>query len=235
MGRVIGSSLPASAQDETNQDEVMVQAPLDAIDCGNTTISVLGLPIDISKASLINSNSDGKNTKGSGDLTCADLAVDQVVEVKLASDTGLLTAIKVVVGGNDCIDSVCDPTKITGPLQDINSNKTSVTVLGLVVDISSAILEDDNEQPINKDQLIVGQCVDLMLVSNKPPLVATIVQFQNSSIEVDVEEIDEGEKPVEDGDTNDVQVDLAIKRKGKVLRSHTTSNGYFKLVGLPTG
>lgn len=269
---VIGFSLPVLADDETDQVEIKVQATLDAVDCGVSppTISVLGLSIDISKAN-INSNTNGEgneNIEDSGNLTCADLmvAVGQVVEVKLASDipapnTPFLLATEVDIGGGECEDEVCDAVKITAPLQSIDANGTSVTVLGLVVDISQAILEgaDDedtegNNQPIDVSQLIEGQFVELTLASNKPPLVATALEVKNFSNQVEVEVIDENGNQVDDGDVDDVEVDVQVttkvtappalhsvgataapKRVKKVLGFHTTSTGSFALHGLPTG
>src|SRR6266850_2220624 len=87
----------AVADDEADEIEIKVQARLEAVDCAATppTITVLGLTIDISKAG-INSSDD----LVTGTLTCADLAVGQIVEVKLVSDvpsttTGLLSALEV--------------------------------------------------------------------------------------------------------------------------------------------
>jgi len=229
---VVLPALGAEANDETNQDEVNVQATLDEIDCGATppTIKVLGLTIDISKASLINSSADGQ---GSGNLTCGDLAVGQMAEVTLVSDTAPLSATEVDAGGGDCEDDVCG-VKIAAPLQAIDLNVPSVTVLGLVVDISGASLEGDNSQPIMVGQLMVGQVVELTLASKQPPLVATTLQVRNSTNEVDVEVIDEKGNSVDDA-VDDVQVDAAVKSGKKVLRFHTTSNGSFNLAGLPVG
>jgi hypothetical protein len=266
---VMGFSLPASADDESDEVEIKVQSTLEAVNCTATppTISVLGLTIDISKAS-INRNEDediedGEGDVGNGDLTCADLeaAARQVVEVKLASDipdpaTGLLSATEVDIGGGECEDTVCDEVEITGPIQAVDTNVKSVTVLGLVVDISGASLQgaDDEDtegenQPVDVNQLIVGQIVELELDPTQlPNLVATTLEVKNFSNEVDVEVVDEDGNEV-DEDIDDVQADVKVttkvkapagapvapKRVKKVMKFHTTSNGRFKLTGLPTG
>jgi len=253
-----GFSHLALADDETDELEIKVQATLDATNCGGTppTISVLGLTIDISTASLNNS----EDCEGCGDVTCADLTVGQVAEVKLASDapdptTGLLSATEVDMGGGDCEDSVCDAVKIAAPLQAIDPNVPSVTVLGLVVDISQARLQGaddgDNEgdnQLVDASQLIVGQMVEIELVSNQPPLAATTLEVKNFTNQVDVE-VDDQNGQVDDGAVDDVQVDVeetvvvhapasvtaAAKHVRRTVRLHTATNGSFTLSGLPTG
>ena len=193
------------------------------------------------------------------------VAVGQVVEVKLASDipapnTPFLLATEVDIGGGECEDEVCDAVKITAPLQSIDANGTSVTVLGLVVDISQAILEgaDDedtegNNQPIDVSQLIEGQFVELNW-PKKPPLVATALEVKNFSNQVEVEVIDENGNQVDDGDVDDVEVDVQVttkvtappalhsvgataapKRVKKVLGFHTTSTGKFCVAWLANG
>jgi hypothetical protein len=276
---VMGFSLPVWADDETDQVEIKVQATLDAVDCAATppTITVLGLKIDISKAS-INSNTDNEDNKDnecnkddedSGNLTCADLVlmVGQVVEVKLASDspdstTGLLSATEVDIGGGECEDTVCDAVKIAAPLQDIDTTGLKVKVLGLVVDISTASLEgaDDEDtegenQLVDVSKLALGQFVEMEIDPTKlPDLVAKTLEVKNFTNQVDVEVIDEQGNQVDDGDVDDVQVDVQVttkvkapakphsvgvtaapKRVKKILRFHTTSNGSVNLAGLPTG
>jgi hypothetical protein len=251
----------AAADDETDQVEIKVQATLDATDCLATppTVTVLGLTIDIGTASL-NSNAD---CEGCGDVTCADLTVGQVAEVKLASDapdptSGHLSATEVDMGGGDCNDNACDAVKILGPLQAINA--TSVTVLGLVVDISQASLQGaddgDNEgknQLVDVSQLMLGQIVEMTLSFNQAPLAATMLEVKNFTNQIDVE-VDDQNGHVDDGAVDDVQVDveetvvvtpspaagvggatLGSKHVKKVLKFHTASNGHFTLSGLPTG
>jgi len=264
----------AMADDETDKTKIEVQAPLDAVDCAATppTISVLGLTIDISAAGInINDNDDEDDDVShhseDPDATCADLIPGQVVEVKLASDildptTGLLSAVEVDIGGGDCEDEVCDSVKVEAPLQAIDTAASTVTVLGLVIDISQASLESDDDEdeyedshdlarhsygdddddcdevPLDISQLIVGQFVEMKLASAQPPLVATKLEVKNFDNEVEVE-IEDGD----DVDDDDVEIDVAVtalvkahnKAVKKVLRFHTVGNGSVKLNGLPTG
>jgi len=264
-----------AADDDADELKVEVQAPLDQVDCVAQTITVLGLTIDISKARFDGNEAgednyvsadmdddadddidddadDDVDDDADDDLTCADLVVGQVITLKLSSDipdpaTGLLSAIKVNIGGEECEDGVCDAVKISAPIQAIagEPNPTSITVLGLNVDISTAILEgdddedsDENNQPVDVTQLIVGQFAEMTLVSNQPPLVAKELEIRNFTNEVDIDVDDENGEDIDDGDVDDVQVTVQSFARGsfgKVVIVHSTSNGSFSLSGLPTG
>ena len=268
----------AAADDETDQVEIKVRAPLDATNCVSTppTVSLLGLTIDVGTASF-DANSDCENCEDdekSEDgpapvtVTCADLTVGQVVEVKLASDaldpvTGLLVATEVDVGSGDGDgeDASIDVAKIEAPLQSVDPNVPSVTVLGLVVDVSHATLEgaddegtDGGRQPVDASQLIVGQIVELKLVSNQAPLAASALEVNNFGNQIDVELDDQNGNEVDDGSVEDVQIEVdetvvvqaaagtmqaskhvKTKHVKKKVLLHTTSSGSFTLTGLPTG
>jgi len=77
----LGFSSLCLASDDDNRLEVSVQAPIETINCTNTpaTITVLTLPIDVSKAAF----SAGRHK---GSIACADLAVGETVQVALTSD-----------------------------------------------------------------------------------------------------------------------------------------------------
>lgn len=270
----------AMADDETDDVEFRVQSVLEAVDCAATppTISVLGLTIDISTAGININDNDDENDDVSHhsddpDATCADLVPGQVVEVKLASDildptTGLLSAVEVDIGGGDCEDDDCSAVKVEAPIQAVDQVGQTVTVLGLVIDISQAKLESDDDEdndelasqshddddndgddpPVDISQLIVGQFVEIKLVSSEAPLVATELEVKNFDNEVDVDVEDD------DGDVNDdVEIDVAVtvlvakpakqaarnpgalKMVKKELKFHTVGNGGASLKGLPTG
>src|SRR5438105_727111 len=114
------------ADDETSDVQVKIRAPLDAVDCAATppTITVLGLTIDISAATIdagggdsgdnggddsaggggdSQSGDDGEQGDGGtpGGSTCADLAVGQAIEVQLATDSTPLAASHVSQGGDE--------------------------------------------------------------------------------------------------------------------------------------
>lgn len=276
----------AMADDETDKVKIEVEATLEAVDCLAIppTIMVLGLNIDISQASIEGEDHDDGDdndddlSKHSDDdnLTCAALLPGQRVEVKLASDipdpsTGLLSATEVEIEDGDCEeDHDFEEVKVAGPIQAVDQIGQTVTVLGLVIDISQAKLESDDDEdedndelasqshddddndgddpPVDISQLIVGQFVEIKLVSSEAPLVATELEVKNFDNEVDVDVEDD------DGDVNDdVEIDVAVtvlvakpakqaarnpgalKMVKKELKFHTVGNGGASLKGLPTG
>jgi hypothetical protein len=234
----------AVADDETANVEVKIKAPLEAVDCVSTpaTITLLGLTIDISLATF-DADEDGAI------LTCADLTVGRVVEVDLASDIGPLSALKIDAEGEDCEDEDC--VEVEAPIQAIDPTAKTITVLGLLIDISQANLEADDDEgtPIDLSQLIVGQFVKMKLASNQPPLVATELEVKNFNNAVDLELLDSKGIEVADDVVIDVTVTATIapnapagalsartaKAATKVLKFHARSNGRIILHGLPTG
>lgn len=243
----------AVADDEAENVKIEIKAPLDAVNCAATppTISVLGLTIDISQAKI----EGGEDSV----LSCADLVVGQVVEVKLASDipnptTGLLTALEVESEGDECDDDDC--AEIEAPIQSVDQNGQTITVLGLVIDISQAEIdgddsEEDGNQAVDPSQLIVGQFVEVKLASTQAPLVADEIEIKNFGNEVEIELVDADGNEIED-DEDDVAIDATVtalvsptalspgvkaaaKGGKKVLKFHARSNGSMILNGLPTG
>src|SRR5262245_29556409 len=81
------------ADDETDETDIRIQAPLQAVDCAANTITVLGATVDIQAASISGGEcDDDDDDEGEGDddgefgdlhdgdegscvLTCADLVV----------------------------------------------------------------------------------------------------------------------------------------------------------------
>jgi len=261
-----------SADYEADELKVEVQAPLEQVDCVAQTITVLGgLIIDISKArfdgdaagvdNYVNNdmdddaNDDVDDDADDDSLTCPDLLllVGKVVTVKLSSDipdltTGLLSATKIEIEDDESEDGLGEDVKISAPIQAIAGapTPTSITVLGLNVDISTAILEgdddedsDENNQPVDLTQLIVGQFAEISLVSNQLPLVAKELEIRNFTNEVDIDLDDENGDDIDDDDPDDVQEvtvqSFARGSFGKVVLSNSTSNGSISLSGLPTG
>ena len=181
---VVGFSWPAFACQFGKRAEIMIKAPLDAVDCTPTApntppnITVLGLKIDISKASR----------EGS----CSNLigAVGQVVEVELASgnpvpSTGFLLATEVEIEEGACHDSNVGGVIIAAPIQAVDTTKVTVTVLGLVVDVSQAIIRNnDDDGPLNISQVAPGQFAFLMLPSNQTPLKAAWMGVRQVEIKV---------------------------------------------------
>jgi uncharacterized protein DUF5666 len=233
--------------DNGDGSEIEIKAPIDAVNCSGVppTVTILGLSVDISQAT----GEDG------GVLDCASLLVGEVVEIKLASDvpnttTGLLTALK-VESEDDCDDDDC--VEIEAPIQTVDAAGQTITVLGLVIDISQATVEGDDDgeddQPPAPLQLIAGQFVELKLASNQAPLVATEVEVKNSGTGIEVEIVDQNGNEIEDDD-NDVEIVATVtpaktsttgvaksltKGGKKSLTFRAKGNGSMILSGLPAG
>jgi len=232
--------------------DIEIEAPLEAVNCLGVppTVTVLGLVIDISQA------------KGEEDetLNCAALLVGELIEVKLASDvpnstTGLLTAVKVETEGEECdYDDEC--VEIEAPIQAVDTIGNTITVLGLVIDISKAEIEgdeegeledhnegeDDYDHPHAPITLIAGQFVEVKLASNVPPLIATEVEVKHSGTGIEIEIVDQDGDEIEDED-DDIQVvatvtpslKSGVKGGKKTLTFRAHSNGRVRLSGLPAG
>lgn len=252
----------ASADDETGNVEIKIQAPLQQVDCTANTITVLGLTIDISTASIDNesdgSDMQGGDTSGSdsgtgsddgsggtGGTGCAALTMGQTVEVKLGSDSAPLTATEVSQEGDDQVE-------ISAPVQAVDTTGMTIQLLGLTIDVSMAWVGGDDEdgntsgQTVDLTQLMMGTFVKVQLDSDQPPLKATELEVKafTNQVEVDVE--DQSGTEVDDG-TDDMDVDVtetvtvqapagsSTRHVKTVLHFHRAAHGKFLLSGLPTG
>lgn len=252
----------AIADDETDQVEIKLQAPADAVDCAATppTVTVLGLVIDLSQISADGSSDDGSTgDSGSGDGSddgsgggsngCVSIVAGQTVEVKLASDTPPLVASE--VGGEGGSDA-----EIKAPVQAVDATNGTITVLGLTVDVSQATMEGDDDegdgegqggQAIDLTQVSVGQFAEIKLdASQLPALVATELSVKNFSNQVEVEVEDSQGEDIGDDDSVDVSVTETVvvqsqtgaqtRRVRKVVHFAKSGNGHLLVVGgLPTG
>lgn len=251
----------AVADDETDAVKFKIEAPLEASDCGATppTITLLGLTIDVSKAKF-------EVGSGTGTGTCADLTVGQMVEVKLASDTpdtasSFFVALKVEAGDEMADDDMEDlepdeVAEIDARIHAFDETANTITVLGLVIDISKAKIEGlknkddevendakDADEAMEPSQLAADQFVEVRLASATAPFSANEVDVKNFDNEIEVKLMDENDNEVED-DAEDVNIDVkeAVKVKDdagrvhtKIVKFHSTSSGSFTLRGLPTG
>ncbi len=295
------AALPAHravADDETHDTEIKIQAVLDTVDCAAQTLSVLGLAIDISAATIDTQSgttptpspspspsptaddkpgSVGIDTGGGGGghvtsatpsngcyyyclptppspqnptpgtTGCAALVAGQPVEVKLTSDQTPLAATEVTQNGTS------EEFTIQAPIQGVDANTQTITVLGLAIDVSGSGLDGaddsgDSSQPIDLGQLITGQFVEVRLASGTPPLTATETEVKNFANQADVQVEDADQSTIDDTDASgnridDVEVDatatVGLRNPAglvhKSLQFHTSSNGSFNLAGLPTG
>jgi hypothetical protein len=210
-------------------DEIKVQAPIEEINCDTATMKLLGLQIDISSIYFekLRAQVQCENP------TCNDLEMGQMVKVDLASDvpdpeTKLLAAtdLKLV---SYCEDNV----KITAPLQTKDVSETNVTVLGLSIDIGKATLVDDNGQPTTADKFMLGQFLEIDLVSNIAPLSATKVEAHSPISQVEIKLVNKRKTPVTRG--ANVKADVTVKGVKRALSVQSVGDGTFLLAGLPRG
>jgi hypothetical protein len=184
---VLGFSSTVFARDNDKRMEISIQAPMDEVLCQRTpaTIIVLGVPIDVSNVTF--------TVKGQKDtLTCWDLSGGLMAAVTLTGDaadpeTTLFTATEVEIQG-----SADTPLKINAPLQAVDPSGTTVSALGVTVDIGSAVLLNDNKRPITASQLKADQFARLTITPDSDPLTATKVQVRVNqvSIQAALDEVD---------------------------------------------
>jgi len=243
---------PASrvAAHEEGNSVITLRAPLDAADCAATppTITVLGLTIDVSTASIHAGGDDGEDGEGDdGDDEdgngggCAALVPGALVRVVLASDATPLVATQVKQIGEDD-----EGVEIRAPIQADDSGAMTVTLLGLVIDVSTAGL-DGGAPPVDFTKVVVGQIAEAHLDATKlPALVATTLEVTDVGSDVDVEVDDPSGTEIDDP-TNDVDVNVDITKTvtvhngakrvktTSIVQVHTTGHGSFHLSGLPAG
>lgn len=173
---LVASTAPRAAahgDDDSDETEIRIQAPLDAVDCAAMTVSVLGLTIDIHSAVIVGDDDcedddDGEDDDGEDDdgedgdlhdgdddgdstLTCAALVPGRAVGVRLASDVTPLAATEVRQA--DELDDEDDEegededqeVEIEAPVQDIDGTAETIRLLGLTVDVSDAEFEGDDD------------------------------------------------------------------------------------------
>lgn len=246
----------ARADDEPAEVALKIAAALEAVDCTSTppTITVLGLAIDVSGADIGSAGgTDGEDNQGEGDGEdddpedggggdggCASLVVGQGVDVKLASDATPLAARE--VGQDDGTE-----IELQAPIQAFDSTAQTVTVLGLMIDVSLAHVDGSNDDdtstvPIDMSGLVVGQFAEIKLDSaSLPALVASALDVKDFSNGLDVEVDDSNSNPIEDSEDDlDVTVTAHVRTPSGAMRFgqmtfHTKERGRFVLNGLPTG
>jgi hypothetical protein len=214
-----------------------IEAPIDATSCASAppTVTLLGLPIDLTHATFVAGRSHDGESEGEDDgesdddepmpmpppaaMTCADLVVGNTLEVQLANDTAPLAATQVGPGHE---------LELLGPIQMIDPNAQTLTLFGLTIDASHATAggncggggddqgENESEDhwkhaptPIDLTTLAVGQFAKVTLdPASLPTLVATRVDLQHvgNQMQVDLEDQD-GNEVDDDANSVDVTVD----------------------------
>lgn len=242
----------ASQNDDFNDHNIEIQAPLQAQD--NTTspptIKVLGLTI-----AVVSVSDDGaghrSRKQGSDDgntpttpVTLIPVTVGLLVKVELTGDAQPLTARSFKeVGGYET------RVKVKGPLQAVDSAAKTITVLGLKIDISAAQVEGENDDRsastlVTADSLAVGQNVEAYLDSTKlPALVATKLEVNNFSNQVALHIENEHGEIEHENEAIHVEVEQKItvlddngKKVKKTIHLETeTHDGTVNLSGLAPG
>ena len=157
---VAAFALPRSravADDETNDTEIRIRAPLDAADCSATppTITVLGLTIDVSTAAIEVQGGDSPGvTPTAGSVSGDDSAGGRHGGSKPPSSTG-------------CYYS-CPPTVTPTP--------TTVTTASSAAPASGSCTS-----------LVVGQPVEVRLASDAAPLSAARVQQDSGNDNIEIQ------------------------------------------------
>src|SRR5204863_8538620 len=136
------------------------------------------------------------------------------VRVVLASDAPpfVATLVRQLDGKDDGEDDGDDGAlvEIKAPLQADDSGAQTVTLLGLIIDVSTAGL-DGGTPPVDFTKLVVGQIAEAHLDATKlPALVATTLEVTDVGSDIDVE-IDDPSGTEIDDPTDDADVNGAIK------------------------
>ena len=214
-------------------NEIKVKGPITGINCDAGTITVLGLPIDVTNATFGSKWKwrwwgDGKYGWHHGEFTCENLRAGQTVAVELTGDTAdAYTAREVELRG-----SHDDDVMISAPLEAIDLSGKTVKVLGLTVDMSAAKLKDDNENTITLEQLVEGQFVDIDLTSDQTPLLAASLFAYTGTNRIHIRVFDEKGKLVTGGSVKAV---LTVKNGKSIVVREATGNGTLILTSIPAG
>lgn len=240
------ATLSCARESEDPADlSVEIQAPLDAQNNATTppTVTVLGLTLPVAASS----SSASSRAHGADDPGFVPPAVStgQLVKVELLSDTPPLTAQSyAVVGAYD------QSIKIKAPVQAVNAAGLTVTLLGLTVDISTAVLDGQNDDnsvsiPIAAAGLAVGQNAEITLDPAKLlALVAIKIEVRNFTNQLSLHIEDQHGVEIEN-ETEAIQIEVEQhlslldsngKRIKKTVHLETeTHNGALDLSGLSPG
>jgi hypothetical protein len=243
LGLLCQPTLRAHGDDDHDDDDqgedggkvlvVKVQGPIDAIDLSATppTITVLGLVIDISTAGTDSGSRecgcDGSGSSGSGGGSVVFLTVGQNVEVVLKDSKSPFVA-KTVTPKSGYDEKVA----ISAPIEAVDATAKTITLLGLVIDASTATIEKASSggssgsssrttfttgpttggtggtttSSLTFADLKVGQFVDATLDGTQlPALVALNIAVQQTGNCVDIDVDDDG------GQSIDVDITVTIK------------------------
>jgi len=173
--------LVANSVESVDDGAVVIAAPLQAVDATAMTITLLGLTIDVSGATIQGTDGDDSQPVTLDKLMAGERAVVQLDPTKLPALVALTLEVR-----NDFA------VKVRAPLDAVDCAATppTITVLGLTIDISTAQFGEEGDDQGNDDEqgdeggggasgcaaLVVGQRVQVTLASDAAPLMATKVE-----------------------------------------------------------
>ncbi|MEN6441837.1 MAG: carboxypeptidase-like regulatory domain-containing protein [Syntrophobacter sp.] len=173
-GQLSATSVTLPGKSDQDQGNVLVSGPIQASPAPTTTsVSILGLPITLGPATILQSTDDEPLTPESlAALTPIQLAEGQFANVASSSTTAPLTA--------DSLFLHLRETKVVAPL-DSSFTCPNISVLGQTIDTSSALFEARDGSTLACTDLQPGQLVKVTLQDQTgPPLLATEVELGKS-------------------------------------------------------
>src|SRR5262245_48476487 len=141
VGLLLVPAQQAAADDESDETEVRVQAPLEAVSCSTDpnlptdTIQVLGLTVDVTNA----------NIRFRSERGCEVLVVGQNVKTRLVNATAPLVATRVDQDPSKGQGQGHHKVQLQAPLEAVDTTALTIQILGLTIDISGAQIEADDD------------------------------------------------------------------------------------------
>lgn len=226
LAQCVVSNLRA-ANDETDDVQFEIKAPLQAVNCTGTpaSVTVLGMTITVPAGgfddSSASSRKNGSDDNGGNDtVNCAALVVGQFVEIKLLGTTLPLVASSVeAIAATDI--------QIKGRIDSLDASAQTISILGMSISIANASLngQDDNgtdNSVITPASLAVGQFVEVTLDSAALPALTALkvdVKNFNNQLSLSFEDHDKND------DNNDDAVEIEIEHTVTVLEPKSNGRG----------
>ncbi|HYF49976.1 MAG TPA: DUF5666 domain-containing protein [Planctomycetota bacterium] len=218
-----------AADDETDDVQIEIKAPIQAINCGSSpaTLTVLGQTISVPAGAFDDSDDSDDRRRDDDDdrddaLLCSSLLPGQFVEVKLPTAAAPFTALEVEREESSEIE-------IQGPLAAIDLSAGTINVLGMTIQVAGARLDgsddddnrgpdgsggdnnDDDDTPLVLTQLTAGQFVEVKLnPAALPALVALEVEVRNFNNQIQLVFSDRDRNIDNDDDLVEVEIQHTV-------------------------
>lgn len=224
---VVSNLWAANANDETDDVQVEIKAPLQAVNCSGTpaSVTVLGMTISVPPGSFDDSSAssrkNGSDDNGATDAAnCASLVVGQFVEIKFIGTTLPLVANSVEATGATDI-------QVKGRIDSVDASTQAISVLGITISIAGAQLNGNDDlssehTPLSLANLAIGQFVEATLNAAALPAFAALkvdVKNFNNQISLSFEDRDKND------DNNDDAVEIEIEHSVMVLEPKSNGLG----------